>query len=431
MAATYDAAKTTAKKAAAVGVIGAEGTAVVGGGVTVAGVLGAKAILSPYANAATSAYRAVNRYFHPAHPVKVPCIKCLGQSSAQERAARIRNRNALIHKAMAGHDPAAKAKAAQLKHDMVAVEMARLSENAYAQSYTHPPGPATAPPPSPWKAMSPDDVKRAGIDPQLLRDSKATIYQLPADFPMQPKTVVAFRGTTGETEDIVTDHDQALGLYTPQYKAAETLGNQVGDVYPDAQVTGHSLGGGKAQAAGIAGNLKGMMFNSAGLNPQTMGATANGLDKYSGDFLQYRAEGGITSAGGDPLTGIQNSPGTDDWARKQLGMDPVTSYVPEGQRDLATQLSDRLQHVTSQQAAKNYQFSGGKWYLPPAVGQVKGLTSKNADGSNTAAANQHSITNLVNGFEYRKFNNIEALLKATNTPGNAASYLGPTEIQMR
>ncbi len=88
-------------------------------------------------------------------------------------------------------------------------------------------------------------------------------------------------------------------------------------------------------------------------------------------------------------------------------------------------------NVTSQQAAKNYQFSRGKWYIPPAVGKVEGLTSRNPDGSGTAASNQHSITNMVNGFEYRKYNNIEALLKATHTPGNAASYLGPTEIQMK
>ena len=65
------------------------------------------------------------------------------------------------------------------------------------------------------------------------------------------------------------DHDQAMALETEQYKAAAAVGVEVAESFgSEVEVTGHSLGGGKAQAAGTVGGLRGMMFNSAGLNRQ-------------------------------------------------------------------------------------------------------------------------------------------------------------------
>jgi len=406
--AAYQKSAQLAKVGAASAVLGTEQAAVaaakvVGAAAKVAGaaVGAARAVLkplSPLANKAAQSYQAVKNKFFPNKPALGPCMPCLAKESAATRAARIGKRNELIAKTQSSNDPAVQAKAAQLKQDMVAVEMARLSENTYAQ-YDPTKSAAEKQPPAPWQAMTDDQLEAAGISPNLVHDSKAVIYKLPPDFPFDPKTVLAFRGTTSESEDILADHDQAVGMETKQYSAAIALGQQVSQTMPDAEVTGHSLGGGKAQAAGIAGGLSGMMFNSAGLNPKTVGMTPEDLADHQDQFVQYRAEGGITKGGGDPLTGIQNSPtaqkaafgvaelakgalGVDAWARQVLGQPAATAGSPQIVKDLA----DRVQNDTTQGAEANYQLSKGKWYIPPAVGQVRGVTSKNDDGSDAGLA---------------------------------------------
>jgi hypothetical protein len=442
--AAYDKTVELAKVAAAAGILGSEYAAVAG--VKGAGMaLGAAgSALTPLADKAAQAYQAVKEKFFPKKPALIPCMPCLAKDTAAARAARIDKRNQLIAKARASNDPAAQAKANQLQQDMAAVEMARLSANTYTQ-YDPNASPEDKEPPQPWHAMTDGELQAAGIDPNLVHDSKAVIYTLPPDFPYNPKTVLAFRGTTSEDEDILADHDQALGMETQQYSAAISLGQEVGDAMPGAEVTGHSLGGGKAQAAGIAGGLQGMMFNSAGLNPQTVGMTPDDLAQHQDQFVQYRASGGIMQGGGDPLTGVQNSPlaqdaayGTarvaqgalnaDAWARQVLGQPPLTAGAPQVVKDLAS----RVQNVTTEQAAKNYALSKGKWYIPPAVGEVRGVTSKTDDGSNAGILGaQHSITNMVDGFEMRKYSNISDLLAATKTQGNPADYLGPSQVVMQ
>ncbi len=398
-------------------------------------------------SAAKSAFDKIRQEFDPAQPVLIPRMKCLASDSAADRARRIRKRNELIEKAALSPVSAVRDRASQLKDDMAAVEMARLSANTYDQSFDNPPKRAKADPPEPWEAMSDEELREAGIKPKLLRKSKAVLYKQkePPEFPYEPKTVLAFRGTTAEQDDILTDHDQAVGLKTDQYTAAKKLGASVAKIFPDAQVTGHSLGGGKAQAAGVNGKLHGMMFNSAGLNPNTLEMTPEELAENKGSFLQYRAEGGITKGGGDLLTGIQNSPllqnavygtakllkGTsevDAWARHVTGRPAWTESVGPEHQALAKELADRVLNVTTQEAAHNYELSGGKWYIPPAIGEPRGLTSKNDDGTDSSIAHQHSIPGLINGFEFRKYENINALLQATGTTSNPASYIGPVKV---
>ena len=278
------AAGTVANKAGATALLGSE--ALVG-----AGAYGAIKTLQPVASAygaAKSGAKAIKETFSPHVPVAQPCLPCLAHESAAMRKARIERRQALIAQGRASDDPAVRAAADQLQGDMKGVEMARLSENTYAQ-YDPDANDRQKKPPEPWHAMTPDELKDAGISPQLISDSKAVIYTAPNDFPVDPKTVVAFRGTTGETEDILTDHDQALGMETKQYDAVRKLGAQLGEQLPDAETTGHSLGGGKAQVAAIAGGLKGEMFNSAGPNPMTLDRPADGLNQYAPNFIQYRS----------------------------------------------------------------------------------------------------------------------------------------------
>lgn len=431
-----DATVSGAKKVAAGTLLGGE--AVVGG-VAYAGAKVAAPVVGTAATAAgkvVDAAKAVKDKFSSKRPALVPCVPCQECMTAEERAARIEKRNELIAQSQASSDPAVQAAGKELKSDMHAVELASLSQDTYKQ---YDPTATDKTPPSPWKAMTADEMRAAEINPQDVEDARAVVYKCPDDFPFDPKTVVAFQGTTADPDDILADHDQALGLKTSQYEAAKNLGKQMKDnpAFEGAEVTGHSLGGGKAQAAGVVAGLKGQMFNSAGLNPRTMNMPANGLDQYAADFNQYRSEAGLTKGFGDPLTGTQNAPGfqgvvlglvkgtsgvikANQWALDQFGMtDDVAAKLPQIGKDLIT----RVTGITAQEAQKNYDFSGGKWYIPPAIGDVRGVPSLNADGSASSLAAQHSIVNLHQGIESRKAADIQTMLDGTGNPAPVTDYI--------
>ena len=426
-------------KVGAVGVVA--GTAV---GTAGAAVLGTATYATVQRNRAVgSAFQGASdqlqKTFLPQRAAGQPCLPCLDESSAQARRLRIDKRQRLILHGERSPDPAVRDAAQRLKEDMHAVELARLSDNSYAQ-YDPQAGPKQKKPPEPWEAMTEQQVRDAGLSPKLLDDAKAVVYKLPPDFPFDPKTVVAFRGTTGDAEDILTDHDQALGLETEQYKAATDLGKQLRDQLPNAEVTGHSLGGGKAQAAGVAGGLKGSMFNSAGLHPKTVNMSSAKLVTHASQFQQYRAEG---ESGGDPLTGVQNSFAmqqklyggaqglqklvqANQWALNELGLKDPLGLLPESVQGLARGLAERVLSVTPQEAARNLAYSGGQWYLPPALGEVRGIASKTAQGRDTPFEQQHGIGGVINGLETRKAGDINQLLAGTGQPGPASDYIGPT-----
>lgn len=427
-----------ARKAAAAGVVagsavGASGTAALGAAAY--GVVQGKRRME---DALRGASEQLHRQFLPQRAAGQPCLPCLDESSGLARRLRIEQRQRLILHGESSPDPTVREAAQRLKDDMHAVELARLSDNSYAQ-YDPQAGPKQRKPPEPWTAMTPEEVVASKLDPDLLEKSKGVIYKLPPDFPFDPKTVVAFRGTTGEAEDILTDHDQALGLETGQYKAARDLGQQLKDYLPDTEVTGHSLGGGKAQAAGVAGGLKGSMFNSAGLHPKTVNMSAAKLASHAGLFQQYRAE---SESGGDPLTGIQNSRALQDrlyggalglqklaqanqWALAELGIQEPLAMLPESVQPLARGLADRILKVTPQEAARNLVHSGGQWYVPPALGAVRGVPSKTAQGRDTPLEQQHGIGGVIHGLETRKAGDIHRLLAGTGQPGPASDYIGP------
>ena len=434
-----EAANLAARKVAAAGVVGATVT-----GATVTAAINAPRYGKRQYDLAISellqdASDQIGRQFLPQRAAGQPCLPCLDESSGQARRLRIEKRQRLLLHGERSPDPTVRDAAQRLKSDMHAVELARLSDNSYAQ-YDPKAGPKEKKPPEPWQAMTEQEIRDAGLSPKLVNDSKAVIYKLPPDFPFDPKTVVAFRGTTADAEDILTDHDQALGLKTRQYDAATELGKQLKDQLPTAEVTGHSLGGGKAQAAGVAGELKGCMFNAAGLHPKTAGLLPAELATHAGRFQQYRAEG---EGGGDPLTGLQNSfaqqqklyggaqglqklTQANQWALKELGINDPLTLLPESAQPLARGLVGRLLDVTPQEALRNLAYSGGQWYVPPALGEVRGIASKTEKGHDTPFEQQHGIGGVIHGLETRKASDINKLLAGTGQPGPASDYIGPT-----
>ena len=355
------------------------------------------------------AYKAAKQLLSPAKPPRATVVEPC-PNSVEGKIKRLEERNQLIKQGSApGASPDQKAAAARLARNNEAVELARLSEDTYAQ-FGQPP---VNKPPLGWNKMSDADLAQAGIDKRLLEDSKAVVYQTPENWPGGQKTVLAFRGTVpAEAEDLTTNMDQALGKETVQYKAATQLGADVRDkLGAGTLVTGHSLGGGKAQAAGSLGGLKGMMFNSAGLHPDTVG----GLMPAAGQFLQYRAPF-------DPLTGIQNSPALQtavagvagvvgmplgagmtagNFINKQLGMPELSTSTA----DLASKGAMAFPRGIGNLVSEGY-------VIPPAQGQVIQVPSLDDHGTpigKTDLGGQHSVHNVVNGIELEKSEDIATL----------------------
>jgi hypothetical protein len=307
--------------------------------------------------------------------------------------------------------PQQKAAAERLARNNHAVELARLSEDSYEvfrpeRKQGIPVG---------WNKLSDAEVQAKGIDPSLLAKSKGVIYQTPADWPGGQQTVLAFRGTEpSEEEDLKTNLNQAMGEETVQYKAAKDLGAIFSEKFgSSAQVTGHSLGGGKAQVAGASGKLRGIMFNAAGVHPNTVDGAVPDASRYT----QFRAAG-------DPLTGIQNSAGLQagvglagavampfgatatvgNFLAKRLGMPSLSPEMADAASKAATTFPSAMGNL----------FKQGN-LLPPAIGEVIVAPSLDDEGKNVPATDllgQHSVHNLVNGIEREKSEDV-ATLQAT------------------
>ena len=196
-----------------------------------------------------------------------------------------------------------------------------------------------------------------------------------------------------------------MALETKQYQAAMLLGTEVSErLGKGVLVTGHSLGGGKAQAAGAVGGLGGRMFNAAGLNPETV----NDKMPDPSQFTQYRTTG-------DPLTGTQNSP-TIQAAIVGI-VDPLSSAfgggmkagdalvktfggsgLPPGVADYA----DKAFKVLPR-SVRNIAQSGNA--MPPAIGAIHEVQTINDAGDVVSPANllgQHSIVSVIHGIEKEK-----------------------------
>ena len=348
-------------------------------------------------------YRAVREMLSPTEPprarVNEPC-----PNSIEAKRQRLEQRQALIANASEpGATPSQRAAAQRLARHNEAVELARLSEDAYKQ-YGKPP---VNQPPLGWTRV--DDPRLA----PLLAKSKAVIYQTPKDWPGGQKTVLAFRGTVpSEADDLTTNFDQAMGLNPIQYQAASGLGEEVSRKYgEDTLVTGHSLGGGKAQAAGASGGLRGTMFNSAGLHPDTVG----GAMPEATQFTQYRSPF-------DPLTGIQNSAALQTgvgtlagalamplgtgltagtFLAEQLGLPTLPDNVADAARKAAVAFPKAMGNLVTQGNL-----------LPPAVGpvvQVPSLDDRGRPVAPTDAMGQHSVHGVINGIEREKEEDVATL----------------------
>jgi len=250
-----------------------------------------------------------------------------------------------------------------------------------------------------------------GVSVDALEKAKAVVYQTPDDWPGGKKTVMAFRGTA-DMEDGLVDYDQAMSRTTGQYDSSMVAGRQVAKAYgTDTVVTGHSLGGGKAQAAGAVSGMGGTMFNAAGLNPSTV----DGMMPDATQYKQYRTTG-------DPLTGSQNSPATQSAIALVAGAFVMpfgagmklgdTAQKALGGQGMSPEMADYADKAFKAfpRGVRNLVRDGN--VLPPAVGSVSEVPAVDANGKTVSKLNlqgQHSITSAVNGIEQQKTEDVETL----------------------
>lgn len=222
----------------------------------------------------------------------------------------------------------------------------------------------------------------------------------------------------------------------PQYQAAIMLGEAMSLMSPPPVVTGHSLGGGKAQAAvvGSGGAVQGIMFNSAGLHPKSVGLSPDEMLQYAAQCSQQRTEGAWNVGGGDPLTGTQRSltaqahayglAGNVGQVARGLGFDGEQRQAANTAEGAGGAMMQRLATMTPAQAKQNFDEYG--WYIPPTLGQAasEGVVAKNADGTDAGLAAQHSIVTMINGYEHRKLVAIRHLVEGTGSQEPIQDLIG-------
>ncbi|WP_437322396.1 hypothetical protein [Sorangium sp. So ce394] len=154
------------------------------------------------------------------------------------------------------------------------------------------------------RVTDPDELRKMGItDPKQLNDPNSGFHAEVYKSDWDDRTILAFQGTDRNSlNDWKTSIDNGDGLDTAQYKSARELAARMEGAGVDFDITGHSLGGGLAQEAGlVAGNSNVWTFNAAGLHEASLERTGN----TSWDSLNSRTQAFRTQY--DFVTFIQES----------------------------------------------------------------------------------------------------------------------------
>lgn len=184
-------------------------------------------------------------------------------------------------------------------------------------------------PPEGWSVATEQQLAEIGLTPAMLSsptsEFRAEVYT--REFAGQTSYTVAFRGSTPTQSDWVANGRQAVGLPTDHYNRALEIGESL--IVPEGSrvtITGHSLGGGLASAAGIAAELDATTFNAAGLHQNTINA-AQDIAAADGqldipDISAVYVRGDVLSMlqdGGDQMIGGLIGRGLGSWVGGPLG----------------------------------------------------------------------------------------------------------------
>jgi len=311
-----------------------------------------------------------------------------GARPGSEKAARLRDRKALIEaaRARAAHLPEGPerqrllAAADRLERNNHSVEMARLSQSVYDDAGA----------PEGWRRVPPEEMP-PGLRDQVWEDKDSGFYA--AMFESEEgKKVLVFRGTN-EAKDWKTNIPQGIGLETDQYNHAHRLGQATRNTYgrEGFEIAGHSLGGGLASMAVVSSGARGTTFNAAGLHPRT--ARRVGADASLGDQLidTYAVEGEV-------LTSVQNVP----LARQALGRWHDLPAVGPGMGGSAAQGAAQGAKVGAAAGA----LAGPKG---AAIGGAVGGAAGGLISTVKLSVARHGMDYVVNGIETQKGEDLEVL----------------------
>lgn len=175
-------------------------------------------------------------------------------------------------------------------------EASLLSADVYNDVASPPPG---------FRVASDADLRELNITPDMLErpgsSFRARVYATGEG--ADTRYVVAFRGSSSG-EDWRNNFQQGFGLGSESYAKALLIGERLSRSDANVSITGHSLGGGLASAAGVASGRDTITFNAAGLHDSTIGrardiAAAAGQAepnvtayRVPGEILTFVQEGG-------------------------------------------------------------------------------------------------------------------------------------------
>jgi Protein of unknown function (DUF2974) len=183
---------------------------------------------------------------------------------------------------------------------------------------------ASASPPAGYRVASATDLGALGLKPGDLTSTQsgftARVYVTGTG--AGARYVVAFRGSTSDRTDWISNLQQSAGVRSDHYNRALALGERIArSGNSNVTLTGHSLGGGLASAAAIASGRPAQTFNAAGLSDATIrsasqartaagvaGAGAVSAFYIRGEILSAIQDGGDRVLGGllgGPLLGLR------------------------------------------------------------------------------------------------------------------------------
>nr|WP_044180714.1 DUF2974 domain-containing protein [Phytobacter massiliensis] len=225
------------------------------------------------------------------------------------KAERWQERKNLISKGQRSVYPDAQTAAKRLTENNVSVEKARLAQNVYGRAGQSINAVEAMPDvPEGWIDISNDEgaLSKMGLTSKMLADNSldpnffARVYA-PDEyvFGKDMNPTVVFRGTRPDKMvDWANNAAQGMGLNSPYYDKAVSIGSKLADSAQKIDIAGHSLGGGLASAAGLASGKATWTFNAAGLNSST-------VRKYGGELIGDGSSISAYRVNGEMLTKAQ------------------------------------------------------------------------------------------------------------------------------
>lgn len=164
----------------------------------------------------------------------------------------------------------------------------------------------TAAPPAGYRVASEAELRDLNLDPSVLQagDFRARVYAEGSG--EDTRYVIAMRGTRFESlADWTTNAQQAFGAESAHYRSALLIGERIGrsELADQVSFTGHSLGGGLASAAAIAGGRPADTFNASGLHDATIAQAAT-IRATNGTTTQASVQAWYVD--GEILSGVQD-----------------------------------------------------------------------------------------------------------------------------